>query len=90
MNAEAYFERALGRPPGLPDHSGLMLAVRITLAQVSPAMTPKSADEPGSAVAPRSVIRALILGAFISLLSLSTISVGVPLGAQKPPQKLAS
>jgi hypothetical protein len=55
--------------------SGLICAVRITSRHfsVSSAISlPKSAGEPGSAVAPRSAIRALILGsaspAFISLL----------------------
>jgi hypothetical protein len=74
----------------LPRHSGLMLAARITLPHfsVSSAMSlPKSAGEPGSTVAPRSTSRALILGsaraALISLLSLSTISVGVPNAAQQ-------
>src|SRR5262249_38279293 len=65
------------------DHSALMLAARITLPHfsVSSAISlAKSAGEPGSTVAPRSASRALILGsarvALISLLSLSTISVG--------------
>src|SRR5262245_48453033 len=78
-------------------HSGLMFAARITLPHfsVSSAMClAKSAGEPGSAVAPSSAIRALILGsanaALISLLSLSTISVGVFLGAPMPNQALAS
>src|SRR5262245_47711368 len=82
---------------GLPDHSALMLAARITLPHfsLSSAMNwPKSAGEPGSAVAPSSAIRALILGsanaALISLLSLSTISVGMFLGAPMPNQALAS
>src|SRR5262245_36145604 len=82
---------------GRVDHSALMLAARITFAHfsVSSAMSlAKSAGEPGSGVPPRSASRALILGsarpALISLLSLSTISTGVSLGAPKPPQKLAS
>jgi hypothetical protein len=62
---------------------------------VSSAMSlPKSADDPGSGVPPRSARRALILGsaraALTSLLSLSTISVGVFLGTPTPYQKLAS
>ena len=47
------------------DHSGLMLAARITLAHfsVSSAMSlPKSAGEPASTVPPRSASRALIFG----------------------------
>ena len=76
---------------GCADHSGLMLAARITLAHfsVSSAMSlPKSAGEPASTVPPRSASRALILGsarpALISLLSLSMISAGVFLGAPTP------
>ena len=66
----------------------------ITLAHfsVSSAMSlPKSAGEPASTVPPRSASRALILGsaraALISLLSLSTISAGVFLGAPMPNQR---
>jgi hypothetical protein len=47
--------------PGLQDHSGLMLAARITLPHfsVSSAMNlPKSAGEPGNAIPPRSASRA--------------------------------
>src|SRR5713226_10467993 len=55
---------------------------------------PKSAGEPGSGVPPSSVIRAFVLGsakaALSSLLSRSTISPGVPLGAPRPYQALAS
>src|SRR5215831_12893302 len=55
---------------------------------------PKSAGEPGSAVAPHSASRAFILGsaraALISVLSLSTISAGVVRGAPMPVQKLNS
>src|SRR5215470_12905632 len=79
------------------DHSALMLAARITLAHfsVSSAINlPKSADEPGIAVLPRSANRALILGsaraALISLLSTSMISGGVLLGTAMPSQLLAS
>jgi hypothetical protein len=62
---------------------------------VSSAMClPKSAGEPPNGVAPRSASRACILGsdraALISLLRVSITSAGVLLGAQKPPQKLAS
>src|SRR5262249_53420634 len=81
----------------LPDHSGLMPADLITLAHfsVSSAISLlKSAGEPASPVPPRSASRALMLGsarpALISLLSLSTISAGVFLGAPIPYQTLAS
>src|SRR5262249_54137483 len=83
--------------PGRADHSALMLRARITLPHfsVSSAISlAKSAGEPGRTVAPRSASRAVILGsaraALISLLSLSTISIGVFLGAPMPNQKLAS
>src|SRR5437773_7338538 len=63
------------------DHSGLMLAARMTLPHfsVSSAMSfPKSAAEPPSTVPPMSASRAFILGsaraALNSLLSLPTIS----------------
>ena len=76
---------------GRTRHSGLMPANLITLPHfsVSSAMSlPKSAGEPASTVPPRSASRALILGsarpALISLLSLSTISAGVFLGAPTP------
>src|SRR5262249_34538939 len=74
-----------------PGYSGLMPANLITLAHfsVSSAINfPKSAGEPGSTAAPCSANRALIVGsarpALISLLSLSTLSVGVFLGAPTP------
>src|SRR5262249_31879513 len=55
---------------------------------------PKSAGDPTSGVLPRSASRALILGsarpALISLLSFSTISAGVTLGAPTPNKLLAS
>src|SRR4029077_1985031 len=77
------------------DHSGLMLAARITLAHfsVSSAISfSKSAGESASAAPRRAASRALILGsarpALISLLSLSTISGGVAFGAPTPYQKL--
>src|SRR5262245_56712554 len=54
----------------------------------------KSAGEPASDEPPRSANRAFILGsaaaAFSSLLSLATISIGVPFGAAMPHQLLAS
>jgi hypothetical protein len=72
------------------DHLGLMLAVRITLPHFSVCSTmilSSSAGEPVNAVAPMSASRAAILGstspALISLLSLSTTSTGVFLGALK-------
>src|SRR5262245_10562784 len=74
-----------------------MPAARITLAHfsVSSAMSlPKSVGEPASTVPPRATSCSLILRlaspALISLLSLSTISVGVFLGAPMPNQMLAS
>jgi hypothetical protein len=77
--------------------SALMLAARITLPHfsVSSAISfPKSAGEPASTVPPRSASRDFILGSararLISLLSLSTIPVGVFLGAPMPYQPLAS
>src|SRR5262249_32219039 len=83
--------------PVRPGHSGLMPANWITLPHfsVSSAMSlPKSAGEPPSAVPPRSASCALILGsssaALVSLLSFSTISAGVFLGAPIPHQALAS
>src|SRR6516225_6022914 len=58
------------------------------------AYLPRSADEPVSTVAPRSASRAFNLGSasdsFIAVLSRSTISTGVPLGAPMPYQALAS
>ena len=69
----------------------------ITLAHfsVSVAMNlAKSEVEPGNTPAPRSANRAFNLGstrpALISLLSLSTISAGVSLGAPMPCSALAS
>src|SRR5262249_23789115 len=54
----------------------------------------KSEDEPGNTAAPRSANRAFSFGsarpALISLLSLSTISAGVSLGAPRPSQRLVS
>src|SRR5262245_46796606 len=82
---------------GRADHSGLMPANLITLAHfsVSAAMNlPTSEAEPGITVPPKSASRALSLGstraALISLLSLLTISAGVPAGAPRPYHELAS
>src|SRR5215469_5987457 len=78
-------------------YCALMFAALITLPHfsVSSAMSlPKSAGDWASAVAPRSVRRALMLGsarpALISLFSLSMISVDVFLGTATPFQVLAS
>src|SRR5262249_60081371 len=77
--------------------SGLMFASRTTLLHfsVSSAMSlPKSVGEPGSTVPPESAIRALILGsvraALVSWLGFPLTSAGVPLGAPRPNQTLAS
>ena len=74
-----------------------MLAARITLPHfsVSSAMSlAKSAGVIGIGTPPTSASRALILGsarpALNSLLSLLTISAGVPFGAPTPYQVLAS
>src|SRR5262249_56578252 len=81
----------------LPRQSALMLDARITLPHlpVSSAINlPKSRGESASTVPPRSARLTFMLGsaraALISLLSLSTISVGVFLGAPMPYQPLAS
>src|SRR5262249_48364640 len=78
-------------------YSGLMPAVRITAAHfsLSSATTfANSAGEPGRGSPPRAASRAFILrsasAALISLLSLSTISAGVPVGAKRPNHPLAS
>src|SRR5262245_61389573 len=78
-------------------HSALMFAALVILPHfsVSSAISlPKSLGESASASPPKSASRALSLGsmrpALISLLSLSTISSGVFLGAPRPYQKLAS
>src|SRR5258708_21658086 len=83
--------------PGLPDQSALTPANFTTLAHFSVSSArslPKSAGEPGRAVAPNSASRAFILGsaraALISLLSLSTISAGVLFRAPTPVPKLDS
>src|SRR5262249_48507103 len=78
-------------------YSSLILAARTTFPHfsVSSAMSlPKSAGEPGSAVAPHSASRAFILGsaraALTSVLSFATISAGPVLGAPMPYQLLVS
>src|SRR5262245_61394271 len=78
-------------------YSALILAARITLAHfsVSSAISlPKSAGEPASGGPPSSSSRDLTRGsakaALTSLLSLSTISIGVALGAAMPHQLIAS
>src|SRR5262245_17400267 len=84
-------------PSAARPYSTLMLAARITFAHFSLSSTtsfPKSDGEPGTTVPPRSASRAFTLGsasaALISLLSLSTISAGVFLGAKRPNHPLAS
>src|SRR5262249_41749000 len=79
------------------DYSALMPANLTTLRHlsVSSAMNfPKSVGEPVNIAAPRSVRRFFMLestrAALISLLSFSTISVGVALGTTIPYQPLAS
>src|SRR5262249_31166868 len=78
-------------------HSGLMLAPRITFAHfvVSSAMSfSKAVVEPRNTVPPCSPSRALIMGSatavLICLLSFSTISRDVLLGAPTPYHVLAS
>src|SRR5712671_7434651 len=78
-------------------HCSGMLASRITLAHFSVSSTiyfSNSAGDIGVGKLPRSARRALMVGsaraAFISLLSLSTISAGVFLGAPMPCHVLAS
>src|SRR6516164_3629401 len=77
--------------------SSFMSVARTTLPHLSESSAksfPKSVGESASAVPPNSPSRALSLGsarpALISLLSLSTISAGVALGAPTPNQTLAS
>src|SRR5262249_37769771 len=79
------------------DHSGLILAVRMTFAHflVSSAMNlVKSAAEPPNAMPPSSASRAFVVGsasaALIPWLSLSKISAGVVLGRPTPCHELAS
>src|SRR5262249_177526 len=80
---------------GTAAYSALIPAARIPLPHfsVSSAMSlPKSAGEPASNMPPMSASCVLILGsarpALISLLSLSTTSMGVVLGAPTPNQTL--
>src|SRR5262249_32460175 len=80
-----------------PPQSALMPVNLTTLPHfsVSSAISlPKSAGEPARTVPPRSASRVFMLGsarpALISLLSLSTISTGVFLGAPTPYHVLAS
>src|SRR6516165_9325972 len=89
--------RGMSARQGFRPYSGLMLAARITLPHFSVCSTTilsSSAGEPVNAVAPSSANRAAILGlvspALISLLSLSTTSTGVFLGAPIPTHALAS
>src|SRR5262249_47506605 len=79
------------------DHSGLILAVRMTFAHfsVSSAMNlAKSAAEPPNAMPQSSASRAFVVGsasaALIPWLSLSIISAGVVLGRPTPCHELAS
>src|SRR5262249_8002729 len=98
--AEPFSGEVSWRPPSdrqLLRQSGLMLAVWITFPHfsLSAAMNlPKSAADPGRSLPPCSARLAFIVGsasaALISLLSLSTISAGVALGAPTPNQMLAS
>ncbi len=82
---------------GPHDYSGLMFAARISLPHfsVSSEMSfPNSSGESTSTMPPKSASCAFILGlaraTLISLLSLSTISVGVFLGTPTPYHPLAS
>jgi hypothetical protein len=79
------------------DHSGLMLAVRITLAHFSvssPISLPNSVGESARAVPPSPASRACVIGsdsaALIAVLSFWTISAGVFFGTPIPYQPLAS
>src|SRR5262245_1987660 len=78
-------------------YSALRLAARITLPHFSISPATKVLNLSGvfaTAVAPKSAKRALMSEfanpAFVSLLSLSTISIGVFLGTPTPFQPLAS
>src|SRR5262249_36639165 len=78
-------------------HCSSMLAARITLPHFSvssPINLPKSAGVVGIGVPPKSSIRAFIFGStralLVSLLSFSTMSAGVFLGAPMPHQPLPS
>jgi hypothetical protein len=93
-----FAERALWNTRGnAGSYSGLIWANLITLPHfsVSSAMSlPKSPGEPASTVQSKLASRAFIFGsaraALISLLSVSTISAGVFLGAPMPYHVLAS
>src|SRR5215813_465555 len=95
---EGFAERDLWNiRPALSGHSGLRPANFTTFAHFSVSSTmnfPKSGGVIGIGTPPRSASRCLILGsarpALNSLLSLSTISAGVPFGAPTPYQVLAS
>src|SRR5262249_38336484 len=78
-------------------HCALILPVRMPLAHFSVSATisfPNSAGDPTSTMPPRSASRVFMAGsasaAMTSLLSLSTISSGVFLGAATPYKLLAS
>jgi hypothetical protein len=82
-------------PPS--SYRGLIFAARMTCAKrsVSVAMNEaKAAEEPGTAVAPKSVRRAVMLEslrpALTSALSLLTTPSGVPFGAPMPNHEPAS
>src|SRR5262249_36309407 len=90
-------EWSAGPSSGFPDHSGLAPENLTTLPHfsISSVMSvPKAAGEPGITVPPTSASRALSLEsakpALISMLRLSTILLGVFLGAATPYQALAS
>src|SRR5262245_25324152 len=92
-----FAERNVMECLGRLDHSGLMLAARITLPHfsVSSAMSlPESAGVPDNALPPTSARRGLNVGStsatLISLLSLPMISAGVPVRTPTPYQVLAS
>src|SRR5262245_17283489 len=80
-----------------PNHSGFMPANLTTLPHFSVSFSmsfPNSAGELARTPPPRSARRILMVGseraALISLLSFSTISLGVARGAAKPNHRLAS
>ena len=87
----AFVNAAMERRNRQLDYSALISANLITLAHFLVSLlinVPNSAGEPDSSVPPSEVSRALSLGsarpALISLLSLSTTSGGVFLGAPTP------
>src|SRR5262245_11710373 len=80
-----------------PRHSGLMLAIRMSLVHFPPSCAirfPRSADDPPLARPPRSRKRAIVPGsaraALTASLSLSMPATGVFLGAPRPSHELAS